>query len=255
MPTNATIVSPVSRHIVVADMAGSRAFYCNVLGFADGKATPESGIDAVVELGAARIHFHTQEDAVDSTGPLRLRGKAILFFETDDVHAIYSKLKERGAHPTELEKVNWIKMELFEVSDPDGHRLWFGQSYHKENDKHIPEGRGQLRQIMPVFPCNDVPAAVIYYCNVFGFTVNYQQQDLGVIDRDEIRLLLVTRNEQNPGTASCCIYIKDADQLYAELKAKGALLLKEPVSHPWGLRDFEAQDTEGNRINFAQPFE
>jgi hypothetical protein len=29
----------------------------------------------------------------------------------------------------------------------------------------------------------------------------------------------------------------------------------EPVSHPWGLREFLAVDPEGNEIRFGQPFE
>jgi hypothetical protein len=29
----------------------------------------------------------------------------------------------------------------------------------------------------------------------------------------------------------------------------------EPVSHPWGLRDFQVLDLEGNRVTLGQPFE
>jgi uncharacterized glyoxalase superfamily protein PhnB len=32
-------------------------------------------------------------------------------------------------------------------------------------------------------------------------------------------------------------------------------VIGEPVSQPWGLRDFEVRDLEGNRIRFGQPFE
>lgn len=49
--------------------------------------------------------------------------------------------------------------------------------------------------------------------------------------------------------------MRDADALYAELAARGANVQGEPVSHPWGLRDFRVLDFEGNRITFAQPFE
>lgn len=249
------IVSPVSRHLVVADIDKSIAFYKAVLGFEKGAATPESKIDTVVVSGTARIHFHSTEDAVDSSGRFRPRGEAIVFFETDNVKEMYEALKERGANPTIPERVNWIKMEMFEVKDIDGHRLWFGQSFHEYTDMHTPPGKGQLRQIMPAFPCKDVPAAVNYYRDVLGFSVNYQQQDLGVMDRDSVRLLLVAGNATNIGTGACGVYIKNADELCAELKAKGAHVTKEPESHPWGLRDFEVVDMDGNHINFAQTFE
>ncbi len=68
-------------------------------------------------------------------------------------------------------------------------------------------------------------------------------------------MLLVARTEQHKGIGSCYVYVTDADGLYAELCANGAKVLGEPVSHPWGLRDFGVLDLEGNRITFGQPFE
>jgi len=65
----------------------------------------------------------------------------------------------------------------------------------------------------------------------------------------------VARKEGDVSVASCCIYIKNADALHAELLAKGALVQGEPVSHPWGLREFRVKDPDGNEISFAQTFE
>lgn len=250
----ASIISPVSRYLVVADIETSLAFYTGRLGFSE--VVVPAGSPPEVILGTARIIFHTIENAVDSTGFLRHAGNAMIFFETDNVLGMYEGLKRQGLNPSDPEKVNWIKMQLFSVVDPDGHHLWFGQSYHEHyDDVHAVAGKGQLRKIMPAFPCANVPEAVKYYIEVLGFSVNYQQHDLGVMDRDEIRLLLVQGTEANTGTGSCCIYIKNADELYAELLSKGAHVLGEPVSQPWGLRDFAILDKDGNRIDFAQTFE
>jgi uncharacterized glyoxalase superfamily protein PhnB len=49
--------------------------------------------------------------------------------------------------------------------------------------------------------------------------------------------------------------VNDADTLYAELRFKGANVQGEPISHPWGLREFFVLDPEGNQITFGQPFE
>jgi uncharacterized glyoxalase superfamily protein PhnB len=43
--------------------------------------------------------------------------------------------------------------------------------------------------------------------------------------------------------------------LYAELRAKGANVQGEPVSQPWGLREFRVLDPEGNQLTFGQTFE
>ena len=112
-----------------------------------------------------------------------------------------------------------------------------------------------LRKIMPEMPCDDVGAAVAYYRDVLGFTVNYSQHDIGVMDRDRVRLLLIARTERHRGIGSCYIYVEDADRLHAELSKSGAKVADAPVSRPWGLREFHVEDLERNRITFGQPFE
>jgi len=118
-----------------------------------------------------------------------------------------------------------------------------------------PGRRRMLTKIMPELPLTDVAAGVAYYRDVLGFSVNYQQQDLGVMDRDAVRVLLIAGTERHNGIASCYVYIHDADGLHAELVAKGANVQGEPISKPSGLREFRVLDLEGNQLTFGQPFE
>jgi len=236
------------RSIPVADATRSILFYREILGF---ELRDQSGsIDAV--YGPARIHFDTQDDAPTNDTAPRPRRSAILFFQTDDVEAMRAGIHARGGEPSEIEGVNRIKMRIFEIRDPDAHRLWFGQSYDKP---HAPRPLPLLRKALPDLPFRDVAAAVAYYRDVLGFRINYQQHDLGVMDRDDITVLLIPRTELYKGIGSAYVYVEDADVLYAELLGKGATLKGEPESHPWGLRDFQVVDLEGNRITFGQPFE
>jgi uncharacterized glyoxalase superfamily protein PhnB len=205
-----------------------------------------------VTYGPARIRFGENDYAPDDWQESRARGSAILFFQTDDVAALHEAIRLRGGHPSEMEKVNWITMRMFEIRDPDGHTLWFGQSYDQPD---VRSATPMMRKALPELPFNDVAAAVTYYRDVLGFRINYQQDDLGVMDRDEITVLLVARSKQLNGIGAFEVYVENADALYAELRDKGANLQGEPVSHPWGLRDFHVVDPEGNRITFAQPFE
>jgi predicted enzyme related to lactoylglutathione lyase len=239
------IVAPVSRHLSVADLDRSIAFYRDVLGF--------QTRERAVESGPARIEFVIGESASDSTGQPRPRGAAILFFETDDVARMRDAVLAHGGTPSELEKVNWIKMRVFQIRDPDGHTLWFGQSFQEAG--RLKDPLRQLQQLLPELPLADVAAGVAYYQKVLGFRINYAQEGLGVMDRDDVTLLLITRSDQHRGIGSCGAYVRDADALYAELVARGADVQGAPVSHPWGLRDFRVLDLEGNRITFAQPFE
>ena len=110
-----------------------------------------------------------------------------------------------------------------------------------------------LTKIMPEMPTDDVAASLAYYRDVLGFSVNYEQADIAVMDRDAVRVLLIARTERHAGITSAYVYVRDADGLHAELSAKGARVLGEPESHPWGLRDFRVLDPDDNQITFGQP--
>jgi catechol 2,3-dioxygenase-like lactoylglutathione lyase family enzyme len=248
------IVAPLSRLLAVSDTARSIRFYRDVLGF-EVRETSAAAAAPVAEArwGPARIELRKGDETLDSTGAPRPRGAAILFLETDNVAAMREAIIARGGRPSELERVNGIKMRVFQLQDPDGHTLWFGQSFQEPEPARDP--LRQLRQALPELPLSDVAAGVAYYCDVLGFRINYAEGDLGVMDRDDITLVLIGRTHRHLGIGSCYVYVRDADALHAELKARGANLQGEPVSHPWGLRDFQILDLEGNRVSFGQTFE
>jgi uncharacterized glyoxalase superfamily protein PhnB len=240
------IVAPVSRHLDVADIVRTVAFYRDTLGFEVRADTLRGGGPPELTLGPARITLGKRDPAAKAAE------RSILFFETDDVAATYDILAARGAKPTVPEDVNWIKMRMIEVRDPDGNTLWFGTGFGGPG-KTFP--KSALRAVMPELPFDDVARAVVYYRDVLGFGINHQQDDIGVMDRDGLRVLLIARTPAHTGIGSCSFYVRDADALYADFRDKGANVQGEPVSHPWGLREFRVLDPEGNRLSFAQTFE
>ncbi len=66
---------------------------------------------------------------------------------------------------------------------------------------------------------------------------------------------LIARTPRHTGIGSFYVYVRDADALHAELRASGANVVGEPVSMPWGLRQFHVLDLAGNQITFGQAFE
>jgi uncharacterized glyoxalase superfamily protein PhnB len=245
------IVAPVSRYLGAGDIDRAVEFWRDVLGFqVRGSAADNSSFD--LTSGRARIRFGVHDWSPDFSGEGRRPGSAIVFFETDNVEAMHAAIRRRGGEPTELEKVNWIKMRVFQVHDPDGHIIWFGQSYHAESPARP---RLMMRKVMPELPLDDVPAGVRHYRDVLGFVVNYEQHDIGVLDRDEVRILLVARTPHHSGIGSAYFYVRDVDALYSELLQKGADVQAEPISQSWGLREFSVLDVERNRLTFGETFE
>jgi catechol 2,3-dioxygenase-like lactoylglutathione lyase family enzyme len=259
------IIAPLSGFLAVADLDRSLEFYRDLLGFEVGDPRGDYGFPVLAEVvsGAARIQLGRAESAPDSVGERRPRGAAILFFETDDVAGLHAAIHSREGTPSQLEKVNWLKYRVFEIRDPDGHTLWFGQSFHEAGvpdsggfaEIRVPAGSGQLRQIIPELPLRHIPDGVAHYRDVLGFRVNYAQDNLGILDRDNVTIALIPRTDRHQGIGSCYVYIRDADALHAELVAKGARVQDQPVSMPWGLRQFHVLDPEGNQITFGQTFE
>jgi catechol 2,3-dioxygenase-like lactoylglutathione lyase family enzyme len=241
-----SIVAPVMQFLPVTDVQRSTRFYRDVLGFSVAREpSADYGVRALGEVsrGAARLQFTPAEEG---------SARRVLFLESADVDAEHAALRQRDAAPSAIERVNWIKMRMFEVRDSDGHVLWFGESFHAPTE--APE-QHMLRQVMPEIPLSDVAAGVRHYCDVLGFKVNYQQHDLGVLDRDHVRVLLTARQPVHRGIACAYFYVENADALHQELRRSGALVQGVPVSQPWGLRDFSVQDPEGNILTFGQPFE
>ena len=249
-PSEFAIVAPVSRFLGATDLAQTTMFYRDILGF---EVRPsDTGPEALeVCYGPARIQFGLHEYGPEGREDLQA-GSAVVFFETDRIEEVHASVRARGGTPTALERVNGIKMRVFEIRDPNGHTLWFGQSF-TESDK--PRPTGMVEKLMPEFPLFDVSAGVDYYCNRMGFSVNYAQSDLAVMDRDDVRLLLVAKTERHKGNGSAYAYVHDADALHDELRNRGANVQGVPVSQPWGLREFRVLDIEGNQITFGEPFE
>jgi catechol 2,3-dioxygenase-like lactoylglutathione lyase family enzyme len=236
MPSHLVLTAPVSRIIGTGDLPRALAFYCDVLGF------HPSGESEVV-CGPARVIFEPRQQAEP----------AMLFFECADVAAAREFIAARGGSPTAIERVNWIKMEFFQVAGPDGHVLWFGRSFDVPVEP--PERAPLFEKALPELPCGNVAASAGYYRDTLGFSINHQQDDIAVIYRDGVTLLLIERTPRHTGIGSCYLYVANADALYAEWQARGADTQGEPVSRPWGLREFAVLDPDGNRLTCGQPFE
>lgn len=105
----------------------------------------------------------------------------------------------------------------------------------------------------------DVSAAAPYYRDVLGFQVDYTYdysydgKDFGLanISRDCTRLQLRVcecEGQVHTGTTFFRMQVQGVDALFEEWTSKNVIVHSEPEDQPWGLRDFQVKDPEGNRI-------
>lgn len=109
----------------------------------------------------------------------------------------------------------------------------------------------------------DIQKAIPYYRDVLGFEVEFVyeyeweggQFGLALMNRGEVTLHLRVcecGDYRHTGMAFYQIMMEGVDELHAEFVSKGAIIRFEPTTQSWGVRDFQVDDPEGNRIYFFE---
>lgn len=119
--------------------------------------------------------------------------------------------------------------------------------------------------VMPALRYRNAPAAIDWFCNVFGFTRHavHEMPD-GSIGHAELALnggmimLGSARNDEfgrrfklpdevdGFETGSAYIVVPDADAVHARAVAAGAIIVRPLQDTPYGSREFAVRDPEGH---------
>ena len=70
-----------------------------------------------------------------------------------------------------------------------------------------------------------------------------------------LHLQAESQTDRRRGGSAVYLSVEDADRTHAELRESGARIEKEPQDYPYGLRDFDVRDLDGNRLVIASPTE
>jgi catechol 2,3-dioxygenase-like lactoylglutathione lyase family enzyme len=104
------------------------SFYCDRLGFhcvnAFGEPDP---VWCMLVRDGVKVMFNQPPAAEMRELPLRAKDFQIYYFYPDDVVALHNGWISEGLPVTDL-RVTTYGMKEFELRDPDGYWLWFGQN-------------------------------------------------------------------------------------------------------------------------------
>lgn len=113
------------------------------------------------------------------------------------------------------------------------------------------------RRAMPILQVRDPRSSVAFYARL-GFDCHGfwgEPPSFCVVQRGDVTIGLyrperagMTPNEQ----WAAYIYVDDVDAVHAELTAEGIAGLGAPCDQPYGCRDFDLRDPDGNGIAFGQ---
>jgi uncharacterized glyoxalase superfamily protein PhnB len=108
----------------------------------------------------------------------------------------------------------------------------------------------------PIFVVQDVLKSVEHYRDVLGFQTEFTYGEptfYAGVKRDDLTIHLEAAREskRKPGQAAVYVFVTDVDALYRELKSRGARTQNEPKTYPYGMRDFDVHDLDGNALCFG----
>src|SRR5262245_15750233 len=127
------------------------------------------------------------------------------------------------------------------------------------------EGRVPVTQTSKVSLCgaatvlvvNDVVRSVEHYRDVLGFHTEFMYGEpvfYAGVERDgvDIHLQAASKTKRQAGHGAVNIFVTGVDELYGELKSRGARTQNEPKDYAYGMRDFDVLDLDGSQLSFGQ---
>ena len=98
-----------------------------------------------------------------------------------------------------------------------------------------------------------------YYVDILGFTEDHiASPGWAFLSKDAFHLMLgecadeVSAGETGNHSWFIHLLVDDVDAYFAELRAKGALLVNTPTNREYGLREFILTTPDGHRLMIAQ---
>lgn len=113
----------------------------------------------------------------------------------------------------------------------------------------------KLPSPVPEFPVSDLQASSAFYEKRMGFSIDWTYENFFAgLSKDATRIFLRRRTEQEEEQGySVLVWLNldspsEVDQLYEEWKRSGVRITGELETKPYNLREFTAQDPDGNRF-------
>jgi uncharacterized glyoxalase superfamily protein PhnB len=110
--------------------------------------------------------------------------------------------------------------------------------------------------VIPELPYADVGEAADWLCNAFGFTlrlgIGSHRAQLNVGDGAVVLIEGGARASSEQAGHSVLVRVDDVNRHHERSGQRGAKILRPPADHPYGERQYTAEDLGGHRWTFSQ---
>jgi predicted lactoylglutathione lyase len=116
---------------------------------------------------------------------------------------------------------------------------------------------------VPEIPVADIEAALAYYKNQLGFSIDWGDDNYGIagISKGSCRMFLTNRafREQRGNAPPVLIWLnldskREVDALHETWSRSRARIVSPPESKPWKLHEFTVADLDGNLFRVFYDF-
>jgi uncharacterized glyoxalase superfamily protein PhnB len=102
----------------------------------------------------------------------------------------------------------------------------------------------------PILRVTNMSASVQYYVEVLGFkNAEWGSDDFTSVNRDSAAIYLCRDGQGCAGTWAW-VGVDDAQALYEEYRASGAMIRHPPQNYPWAL-EIHVEDPDGHVLRFG----
>lgn len=118
-----------------------------------------------------------------------------------------------------------------------------------------------MNAIVPTLRIHDYEAAKKFYVDGLGFQIDFEwRNEPGLpvflqLSRGGQRLYLTEREGDCDGHGLVYLYVQDVDAWQAEFLARGVVADAPPRNQPWGNRELQLRDPDGNRLRICSVLE
>ena len=102
----------------------------------------------------------------------------------------------------------------------------------------------------PILRVSDMDRAVRFYTECLGFERAWGDGGVTELRRGEAAVMLA-QADQGGGKAWLYLGVDDVDALRDEIASTAAAIRNGPSNYPWGARELQVEDPDGNVIRFA----
>jgi uncharacterized glyoxalase superfamily protein PhnB len=109
--------------------------------------------------------------------------------------------------------------------------------------------------VMPELAYSDVAEAAAWLCAAFGFQERLRIANHRVqLTFGKGAVIVIERHGEQAAGSSVLVRVEDVDRHHERAAQHGARILRPPKDHPFGERQYTAQDPGGHVWTFSQTF-